>query len=328
MSKNSLKEYGGYLSIELPIHEELYSDCKYRGIQRLNSGRSAIKYALNDFFQGEKGTVWLPYYMCPSVRESLSEYNIRLYHLDESFLPTEIDNKDNDIIIWANYFGIQRFEKVENLLERFNNIIFDNTQAFFQKPIENQYNIYSCRKFFGVADGAYVVKQNLKKEKMEKDISFTTSNFLLKAIETGTNGAYHDSIINEERLEMSNSVLEMSDLTRRILCSIDYEKIAAIRRDNFRRLHQRLHHCNKYSFDYNDIDVPMVYPFVYEKNNLRENLLKSKIYIPQWWKYLLSDEKANEFEKMLSQYLLPLPIDQRYRESDMDVIADIIIENI
>lgn len=35
-------------------------------------------------------------------------------------------------------------------------IILDNTQSFFQKPISGIDTIYSCRKYFGVPDGAYL----------------------------------------------------------------------------------------------------------------------------------------------------------------------------
>ena len=35
---------------------------------------------------------------------------------------------------------------------------------------------------------------------------------------------------------------------------------------------------------------------------------------------------ANDFEKDLAEYLIPLPIDQRYERSDMNYIASKVIE--
>ena len=55
-------------------------------------------------------------------------------------------------------------------------------------------------------------------------------------------------------------------------------------------------------------------------------LIENKIYIPQWWKYILSMGVSNNFERKLSKYLLPLPIDQRYNDIDMEFIANIIIK--
>lgn len=46
-------------------------------------------------------------------------------------------------------------------------------------------------------------------------------------------------------------------------------------------------------------------------------MIENKIYIPQWWKYLLDYPEINEVERELSNYLLPLPIDQRYDREDI-----------
>ena len=72
----------------------------------------------------------------------------------------------------------------------------------------------------------------------------------------------------------------------------------------------------------------MVYPLLVEDDQLRHVLIENKIYISQWWKWVLSNNNSNDFEKKLSKYLLPLPIDQRYDLKDMEMVAAIIIDNI
>lgn len=74
----------------------------------------------------------------------------------------------------------------------------------------------------------------------------------------------------------------------------------------------------------------MVYPFLTSENatNMRTYLIKNKIYVPQWWKWVLSDLAAGEFEQKLSAYLYPLPIDQRYTVQDMDDIAQIVMKGL
>ena len=69
----------------------------------------------------------------------------------------------------------------------------------------------------------------------------------------------------------------------------------------------------------------MVYPFSIENEGLREDLIKNKIYIPNWWKYLLEKVNIRSLEYKLPKYLLLLPIDQNYKECDMEYIANIII---
>ena len=39
---------------------------------------------------------------------------------------------------------------------------------------------------------------------------------------------------------------------------------------------------------------------------------------------MLTNELANKFEKDLAEYLIPLPIDQRYDEQDMQYIANMV----
>ena len=41
-------------------------------------------------------------------------------------------------------------------------LIIDNTQAFYEPPRKGAYNVYSCRKFFGVSDGAYLIKEGIQ----------------------------------------------------------------------------------------------------------------------------------------------------------------------
>ena len=48
------------------------------------------------------------------------------------------------------------------------NVIIDNVQAYFQRPIEGFDTLYSCRKYFGVPDGA-VLYTDLEIEPLEKD---------------------------------------------------------------------------------------------------------------------------------------------------------------
>ncbi len=65
----------------------------------------------------------------------------------------------------------------------------------------------------------------------------------------------------------------------------------------------------------------MVYPMLIEHEDLRAYLVSKKIYVPHWWKDVLSRVESNSFEHYLSTYLLALPIDQRYDLEDMDYIV-------
>lgn len=314
------KEYGGYLPLELPINKEFYTGTE---VLALNSGRYSILEAIR---QGNFSKVYVPLYMCQSVIDALENMGIvyEFYHIDEAFMPINISVQDKEVLIYTNYFGINSYEKNLKIYEKYSNVIYDNTQAFFSKPILEAYNVYSCRKFIGVSDGAYLIHKNIKNIDVETDLSYARASFLLKSIELGTNSAYNENLDNEISLE-SVGIKSMSKLTHRILQSVDYDKVIAVRRNNFNVLHSALGEIN--TLDLSKYDgVPMIYPLLTERID-RKYLVEHKIYVPQWWKWILEHE-PNSWEQYLVNHLLPLPVDQRYCESDMKNIANIVLSGI
>ena len=60
--------------------------------------------------------------------------------------------------------------------------------------------------------------------------------------------------------------------------------------------------------------------------NLRRYLIEHKIYIPVLWAWLIDDEHRGSLEYDWSKNILCLPVDQRYGEEDMRLIAEAIRE--
>ena len=71
------------------------------------------------------------------------------------------------------------------------------------------------------------------------------------------------------------------------MSSINYEEIALRRQRNYRYLAKHLQPLNKYDFELKENHVPMVYPFFSDNLNLRNILIKNKIYTGQYWKEVL-----------------------------------------
>jgi hypothetical protein len=67
----------------------------------------------------------------------------------------------------------------------------------------------------------------------------------------------------------------------------------------------------------------MVYPFLPDAFIDRKKVVGNRIYVPQWWKYVASLPQATEWERDLSANLLPLPIDHRYGECEMEEMCDV-----
>ncbi len=251
-----------------------------------------------------------------------------MYNIDENFEPLLDEIGTTECILIPNYYGVQTDLFYEKMMDRYERIIFDNTQGFFCRPIMRKgvYNVYSPRKFFGVSDGAYLIGQLVGDNNLYEDESSERSHYLLDAIERGTNAVYAEYLENEQKITNSG-MRKMSNLTHTLLKGIDYERIKAIRKNNYLYLHSILREKNKLQLP-DEADSAMVYPFLCDdqENKFRKYLIENKIYVPQWWKWVLEQSNATSWEKKLSGELCPLPIDQRYTIKDMKNIADIVLD--
>ena len=250
---------------------------------------------------------------------------VEFYNIGHDFLPENICTKDTDIVVWTTYFGAINKNQLQKTVRRYHNLIIDNTQGFYIPPQRNVYNVYSCRKFFGVPDGSYLISDtfNTPEEKLSHSNSVTTLQYLIDSIETSTNEAYAESLANEGRIT-AEDVMAMSHFTERVLASVDYDKNQKIRLGNYSVYNTLLGEINELKIPKTEY-APMIYPLLVKSDNLRHELVVKKIYVPQWWKAVIDDNRSNEWERYLSKYLIPLPIDQRYDKQDMEYIAKTVL---
>lgn len=315
---NQRKSIGGYFELELPQGKEYHSQAI-----ALNTGRNALEYILR--VRGYK-RVYLPYYSCDVLLEPFSKLGINytFYHININ-LEVEFQESLNsdEAILYINYFGLKQ-DHVESLAKRYGKqLIVDNTQAFYAPPISGIDTFYSCRKFFGVPDGAYLYCDSHLDEELEQDFSWERMTHLLKRIDVSAEDAYVDFREIDESLK-NNPIRQMSLLTHRIMASIDYSGIAECRRKNYLRLDESLGYKNGISLSHAEDAVPMVYPFITTDSQLRHRLIENKVYVATYWPNTLDWCDKNTTEYSLTQQLIPIPIDQRYGESDMKMIVELI----
>jgi hypothetical protein len=305
-----LKAIGGYIALQFPKKATYYPQ-----LIELNTARNSFEYLLK---VNHYTAVFLPYYTCEVMLEPIKRLGITyfFYTIDKNLDPI-IDFKigETECFLYTNYFGI-KCATVEKLSKKINNLIIDNSQAFFVKPLPKIDTIYSCRKFFGVPDGAYLQSNKLMIASLEKDISFNRMLHLLKSIDVNIEFGYQSFINNNEALS-NNNIKVMSKLTHTILESIDYEDDKQIRNRNFKILHHELSSKNKLTIDLNSIDGPICYPLLIDKDNVRVKLINKRIFVPIFWPNVLKWTTEKMFENHLTKNLLAIPIDQRYNEQDM-----------
>lgn len=305
-----MKEIGGYFGLE-----KLVSNEYYQNLIPLNSGRNALLYLLK---AKNIRKLYVPSYICDSIVKIITknDYQLDYYSIDSNFMP--IFDKyigEDEYLYVVNYYGQLTNEKILLLKEQYNNIILDYTHAFFQKPILGIDTIYSCRKFFGVADGAYLSTNTKWNEELPIDISRQRMEHLLGRYE-GSASDYYDQFKTVDKSFDFEPIKFMSKITHNLLGAIDYTTVCRTRNQNYAFLSRHLDCKNKLQ-----IIVPkgaFAYPFYIENGYaIRKALAEKKIYVPTLWPNVINVSPSHSLEYKYAVNILPLPCDQRYDISNM-----------
>lgn len=308
---------GGYFGLDLP-------ECPFPRDDAilLNSGRSCIEWVLRAL---DVRRVWLPAYTCDVVLEPILALGIehRFLAIDtalELIDPPRLD--EDEILIANNYFGLKD-PYCAALAGRYGDqLIIDASQAFFAAAPAEAHSFYTPRKFFGVPDGACLYTDTSFAGSLPQDVSHQRSSHLMKRIDLGPGPGYADFQANDASLS-GQGMRTMSALTRRLLHAIDYEAARERRRRNYDRLAKALDGRSELTFGLQESACPMVYPFMGDPA-LRAKLIGAEIFVATYWPNLFEWCTETDFEYRLARNLIPLPIDQRYGDDDMDRILEVI----
>lgn len=312
-----MKEIGGYFGLEDLVHKEFYS-----GLRALNSGSNALLYLLKAH---KIKKLHIPYYLCDSVSNLLKKHGCEFeyYHVDQEFQPIfDKQLERGEYLYVVNLYGQITEEKTRALKKHYGQLILDHSQAFFQKPLEGIDTIYSCRKYFGVPDGAYLATDAVLYEAIVQDISKDRMSHVLGRSEGTASDYYADFRASND--ELSNVPLRaMSKLTSNLMGAIDYDQTCRIRNENYAYLDQQLGAENPLK-----LTMPegaFAYPLLVEDGIASRNRLAGqKIYIPLLWPNVLDDCPESSIEYQYAANILPLPCDQRYRIEDMTYLVEMV----
>ena len=312
---NSIKSaIGGYFELELPQYSELHNSAI-----ALNSGRFCLEYLLRCRGYNK---VYVPYYTCDTAIEPIVKLgiNYEFYHIDKEYhiVNPPILN-DGEALLYTNYWGVQN-DYCQQLASRYGKqLILDYTQAFYSKPICGIDTFYSCRKYFGVPDGGYLYTDAVANFEIDHDESYSRMDSLLKRIDLSPEAGFNDfHKVSDTFHDMP--IRRMSRLTKRLMQSIDNELVAQRRIDNYNTLRKVLGGRELYYGE-----VPMIFPYEsVEGQELRKHLIANKIFVAKYWPNVDKWAEEDSTERWLANYILPLPIDQRYNNEEMNRIIEII----
>lgn len=312
---------GGYFELELP----LYDGDIYPQAIRYQSSRAAFLALLQQSHHVKR--VFMPYYICDAMLAPVKAAGKELcfYSLDENLaVSSQITLGPSDLLLYVNYFGVCA-EQCDELLLRFNSaqIVLDCAQAFYAPPRNCYATIYSPRKFFGIPDGGLLITSlPIISPKRQDAGSKDRMGHLIKRL----GGLVEDGYQNFQHAESSLEDIEpriMSDVTKRLLRSIDTKTACSIRGQNFKYLYEYCNKKNNLKF-FSEINGPHCYPYFVDTLISKDYFLQHRIFVATYWVDVLKRVAKNSFEAKLVNQCLPLPCDQRYSLEHMEKILEVI----
>lgn len=309
-----MKEYGGYLELDTYRLPMLHKRAK-----ALNCGRNCLAYLIK---ARNIKKLKMPYFMCDCVFEVSKRYGaeISFYNIDKHFKPLDIRLADDEWLYVMNYYGQLTQDYLAELKQKYDRVIIDNAQAYFDMPIENTDTLYTCRKFFGVADGAFLYTDAGLNEDLPTDESFERMHFVLGRYERTASEFYAESAANNDLFD-NEPIKRMSKLTDNLLHAIDYDFVKNRRTENFKLYHEKLKGINQ--LELREVEGAFAYPLLIENGaEIRRKLQQQKIYIPTLWPNVVNEMVEDSLEYSLANDVLPLPVDQRYSIEDINQITE------
>jgi hypothetical protein len=317
-----MKSIGGYFGKETLVDITINNEFRdYGGF--LEFGRSCLFHILNTL---EPTAIYIPYYICDVVIEICHKLDVTVfyYDIDNNF---EISKapilKKDELLLYVNYFGL-KLSYISQLNRMYKSkLIIDNVQGFFDNNKISSPCFTSCRKWFGVIDGALL------------------NNFPLNNIVDNPNEHVDNSFLylrNDGRIEEGYEQYknyEKNILTRFYNCRQDtieclrklqLKEISQIRRRNFIYLHNTLSSLNVLHLEVYPDTVPFFYPFLPSRRVDRATLHNVGIFAPTFWPSSAPQRESSAKSNYFINNLIPLPIDQRITISDCDYMISHLYE--
>lgn len=310
-----MREIGGYIELDtyhLPMLHE--------GAVALNCGRNCLAYLFKS--RGIK-KLKVPYFICNSIFNVCDREGVEkiYYHIGIDFKPTaDLTLRDDEWLYLVNLYGQLSNEEIQSYVDKYERVIVDQANDYFSDPLSGVDTFYTCRKWFGVADGAFLYTDKEVQEEFSTDESFDRMRFLLGRFER-TASEFYSEYNDNNKFFVDQPIKRMSKLTWNLLHGIDYEAVKKRRTENFEYLQGEFEPINQLKLS----PATFMYPLMVENGAaIRKRLQTEKIYIPTLWPTVFEVSDLEDLEYKMARDILPLPIDQRYGLDDMKYMVTMI----
>ena len=320
-----MKALGGFFELEQRHGRGPW----HTGALALTSGRACFRKILE---MARPSRMLVPFFICDAALEPLRMLGVpfEFYGLTASLDPAVSTWPSDASVLYVNYFDLKNDGAAALVSALDGRAVVDDTQAFFRRGHGRGWSFNSARKSFGVPDGAYAYGPGLAGATAGSAREHVKSAHLTTRMTGPQDLAYQQYL--EAEADVSAEVIAPSAMAGDLLSAIAYEDARQARRRNYSVVHDRLSKMNMLDMKvalgtHDEGTAPFCYPLLPLRPSLHQALWRRQIFVPRLWPEVVTRSGAGfAWERDLASRLLPLPIDHRYDERDMNQLCDDVLE--
>ena len=313
-------EIGGYLELE-----RFSGPMLHEGEVALSCGRACLEYLAE--LRGVRA-IWLPDFLCSSIPNLCRKVGVEVktYSIGWGFRPAyDFEVAEGEWLYLVDYYGqLTQADADVALGASGGRLIVDESQGYYREPWKGADTLYTCRKWFGVADGAFLHAHDGGRLGCElpRAESFGEMGFVLGRFERPAGEFFAESKANNARFA-EEPMARMSALTENLLHAVDYGAAKERRLANWTVLDGALGASNRLLVT--TPEAPFMYPYmVADAEGVRGRMAAEGVFVPTLWPNVPGDVRAGSASIDFSNNILPLPVDQRYGADDMERVLEVL----
>ncbi|SEI18966.1 hypothetical protein [Tardiphaga sp. OK245] len=279
-------------------------------------------------------SIWLPAFSCVDLLDGLDMARVRFYPLLDGFQPdlNVLDSlaEAGDLMLVNAYFGQGAAAETRAFATSRPDLwtIEDCAQALDPGTMWSHWRLYSPRKLFGVADGGILVARNRggllpAPERAPDATSLWVAPLLRHQDPDGLNNAAWHAANQEKERRMTASPEAISQRSLDLLSRTSLQSLREPRLQNWQFLDRSLR-------AWSALPCPITSPplgyVIRVPSGRRKSLLRKlhaeRIFAAVHWAEIAGPACDFPLERQWSCELVTLPCDHRYREAEMDRIAN------
>ena len=323
----------------------------------LSTGRAAQNFVLDDIERtrsNSKKVALIPPYTCYTVIDPFirHKYELTTYPVDLSlntkaeWLEDAIQKYNPSVVLIHRYFGFDTVQNCEDVIQKYSKqgIVFieDRTQSLFSKypSLPVQYITGSLRKWGGLPDGGFAISlygkfkdkpQAYDRKLMEAKVEASLDKYAYIINGIGEKEAFLEKYrAAEDILGAEKDYYSISPISRKVFSAINPHVMGDIRRANYNFLFAGLEKKGEIHpiFGFADDMIVPLYFLIWVENRteVQSYLRENRIYAPVVWPKAGNSPDVCSAADELYKHVLCIPVDQRYREDDMNRIVECLMQ--